>query len=85
LPTDLPLRLDEDGRHVYVQGQLTIPSPIDRVDTRTGERELWLKLSPPDPAGVFTVDRVRLSADGTAYCYSIRRSIAGLVSVDGLR
>ena len=84
LASDLPLRFDANGRDLYVQAQRTIPSPIYRVDSQTGERELWAELSPPDPAGVFTVDRLRISEDGRAYCYSVRRSISRLVVIDGL-
>jgi hypothetical protein len=84
LPADLPLQFDRDGAHVYVQTGQTIPSPIYRVDTGTGERTLWRELSPRDAAGVFAVDRVRVSADGTAYIYSIRRIVSSLQLVAGL-
>jgi hypothetical protein len=84
LPGDLPLRFDRDGRHVYVQAAMTVPSPIYRVDTLSGERSLWCELAPADPAGVFIVDRVLLSGDGAGYAYSIRRYITQLVAVSGL-
>jgi hypothetical protein len=84
LPTDLPLRFDRDGGHVYVQSGQTIPSPIYRVDSVTGERTLWRELSPRDAAGVFAVDRVRMSADGNAYIYSIRRIVSSLQLITGL-
>ena len=83
LPTDLPLQFDRDGRHLYVQAAMGIPSPIVRVDTATGERTPWLELSPLDPAGVVNVDRVQVSADGKAYIYSIRRHVSWLVLVEG--
>jgi hypothetical protein len=85
LASDLPIAMDRDGQHLYVQATRNVPSRIDRVDTLTGERERWLELSPLDPAGVFTVDRLFMSADGKAYCYSIRRIISRLVVVDGLQ
>jgi hypothetical protein len=85
LEGDLPLRIDRDGQHLYVQARRTTPSPIDRIDMETGERVRWAELSPPDPAGVFLVDRVRVSADGRAYCYGIRRGISRLVVIDGLQ
>jgi hypothetical protein len=84
LATDLPLRLDRDGRHVYVQAAMTIPSPVYRVDMRTGERTLWLELAPRDRAGVFIVDRLRMADDGSAYIYSIRRNLSRLMLVEGL-
>jgi hypothetical protein len=82
--TDLPLQFDRDGGHIYVQAGQTIPSPVYQVDIVTGERTLWLELSPGDAAGVFAVDRVRISADGGAYIYSIRREVSSLEIVDGL-
>ncbi|MEZ4387428.1 MAG: protein kinase [Candidatus Krumholzibacteriia bacterium] len=85
LPTDLPIGLDRDGRHLYVQVAQTIPSPIYRVDTVSGERTLQAELSPRDPAGVSVIDRVSISEDGRAYVYSIRRIVSGLELVDGLR
>ncbi len=41
---DLPLRMDQDGRHLYVQVALSIPSAVYRVDTVSGERTLWRTL-----------------------------------------
>lgn len=84
LPTDLPARFDRDGRYIYVQARQSIPSPIYRVDTVTGERTMWRELSPRDAAGVFTVDYLRLSADGTSYIYSTRRVISSLQVIAGL-
>jgi serine/threonine protein kinase len=80
---DLPLRFDRDGVHVYVQARGTMPAQIFRVDTTTGERDLWLELSPLDPAGVSTVDRIFIAADGSSYVYSIRRQISQLQIIDG--
>ena len=84
LATDLPLRFNLDGRYIFVQAALTVPSPLVRIDITTGKRTPWCELSPRDQAGVFTVDRVRISADGTSYTYSIRRYISRLALVDGL-
>ncbi|MBE0566483.1 MAG: protein kinase [Krumholzibacteria bacterium] len=85
LPTDLPLGLDSDGRHLFVQVARTLPSPILRIDLESGERTLLAALSPRDPGGVSVVDRVRISDDGDAYVYSIRRVVSELNLVEGLR
>jgi hypothetical protein len=81
---DLPLRWAEDGRHVFVQAERTVPSPIYRIDLETGEREPWVDLAPPDPAGIFKVDRVQISADGLVQVYSTRRTLSGLIILEGL-
>ena len=83
-PSDLPLRFDGDGRHLFVQASSAVPAPIVRIDLETGERTLWRELSPIDPAGVFVVDKVQVSADGAAHVYSNRRIISWLVLVEGL-
>ena len=81
---DLPLRFDRDGVHLYVQSATAVPTPIMLVDTVTGERTSWRQLSPLDAAGVFTLDFVQISADGSAYAYSIRRVVSNLQLVEGL-
>jgi hypothetical protein len=81
---DLPLRWAEGGRHVFVQAERTVPSPIYRIDLESGERQLWTDLAPPDPAGIFKVDRVQLSADGMFQIYSNRRSLSNLIIIEGL-
>ena len=85
LATDLPLRFEVDGRHLFVQAASGVPCPIVRVDTRTGERTLWRELSPLDPAGVAAVDKVGISADGAAHMYSNKRVISRLVLSEGFR
>ena len=84
-PDDLPLRFDLDGVHLYVQASSAVPAPIVRINTETGERALWRELSPIDPAGVFVVDFVSLSADGAAHAYSTRRVISRLSLMEGLK
>jgi hypothetical protein len=55
------------------------------TDVATGERQPWLELTPPDPAGVQSIGPVHMSADGKAYVYSYRRKLDQLFVVDGLR
>ena len=81
---DLPLRFDGDAMHLYVQASSAVPAPIVRVNIVTGKRTLWRELSPIDPAGVFVVDYVTLSADGAAHAYSNRRVISRLLLMEGL-
>ena len=84
-PGDLVLGFAEDAEHIYVQGATAIPSPIFKVNIKTGTRELWLELAPADAAGVFTVDRVRITPDGRSYIYSNKREVSSLTYVNGLQ
>ena len=40
-----------------------------RVDVATGNRELWKRLAPPDPAGVEGVSRILMTPDASGYVY----------------
>jgi serine/threonine protein kinase len=84
LETDLPLRFETNGRYLFVQAAHAVPCPIIRIDTQTGERTLWRELSPLDPAGVSAVDKVSISADGSAHMYSNKRIISQLILTEGL-
>ncbi len=55
------------------------------LDIRTGKKELWKELMPPDPAGVMTVSPVNVTPDWKSYAYSYQRSLADLYVVEGLR
>jgi hypothetical protein len=81
---DLPLGWAGGENHVFVQAERTVPSPIYRIDLESGERELWTDLAPPDPAGIFKVDRVQLSTDGMFQIYSNRRTLSSLIILQGL-
>ncbi len=62
------------GGRLFVQSRAALPARVERVDVATGERQPWLELTPPDPAGVQSIGPVHLSADGKAYVYSIAAS-----------
>jgi hypothetical protein len=54
------------------------------VHLATGERTLWRELVPTDRVGVNSLDRVRISAEGDAHVYSVRRTLSQLVVIEGL-
>ena len=63
----------------------TIPADVTRVDIRSGRRELWKQIVPPDAAGVQSIPVIRFSADGKSYAYSIFRILSDLYVVDQLK
>ena len=60
-------------------------SAIERLDLSSGQRQLWKRLAPPDPIGVYGVPRALLSADGRHYLYAYVRLLDALYLVDGLK
>ena len=62
-----------------------MPARIARLDPRTGRKQPWKVLQPPDVTGVFSVHDVVLAPDGGAYFYDYHRFLGKLYVVDGLR
>ena len=83
-PDDFPIRFDESGQFLYVLRFGGVPSPVFKLELATGERTLSGQLAPSDPAGVFDVDKLFMTADGSAYVYSYRRFLSDLFVVEGL-
>jgi Tol biopolymer transport system component len=84
-PGELPLTWTTPASLLVVSRLGVLPTKIFRLDTVTGRRELVRELTPLDPAGVFSIDPVRMTRDGRSYVYSYRRLLSDLFLVEGLR
>ena len=62
-----------------------LPVRVVKLDVATGRREPWLALAPPDPAGVWGISDIQLSADGRGYVYTYQRVLGDLYLAEGLR
>jgi dipeptidyl aminopeptidase/acylaminoacyl peptidase len=60
------------------------PTRIMRVDPRTGQREPWRNLEPPEKSGIVGVGNIALTPDGKAYAYNYARQLSDLYVVAGL-
>ena len=79
-----PVQWSADGAAVYFRREGGIPLPVLRVDVRTGHKEAWKELYPPDPAGVVWMDPL-VTPDGSAYVYTYHRLLNDLYLVEGLK
>ena len=77
---DQLIRWDRDGS-VLVFRNSEIPATVERVDVKTGKRDLVRKIVPVDPTGVLNVRSVVLSEDGGAHAYTFRRMLSHLFLV----
>jgi len=73
------------SRSVYVYKRGLYPARIFLLDVRTGTRELWKELTPPDPAGITNVAPPAIAADGKTYAYSYNRILSDLFLAEGLK
>jgi Tol biopolymer transport system component len=84
-PDDRPVGWSDDGAALWVFQRGQVPAVVHRVDLRSGVRQPWKTLIPPDPAGVFSINDVRVAPRGDAYFYSYRRTVSELYLAAGLR
>ena len=88
VPTDADvLRWSADGRYLFVRERAAgLPARIQRLNLKTGKREPWKELRPPDPTGVEGDSvSVFLTPDGRSYLYTYRRELSDLYLVEGLK
>ena len=74
-----------DGASIWVFQRGQVPAIVHRLDLRDGGRRPWKTLVPPDPAGVYSINDVRITPRGDAYFYSYRRTVSELYLAGGLR
>ncbi len=85
---DQPLQWSRDGRFLYVADRSegrTSSQKVYRVELATGSRVHWKALGPSDSVGVDDIQRVVMTPDAGAYCYSYLRRLGDLLLVEGLR
>jgi eukaryotic-like serine/threonine-protein kinase len=74
----------EDGT-LYIRDMKRSPvARIFRLDPKTGRRELWRELGPPEMSGVVGVGNIALAVGGQAYAYNYARQLSDLYVVAGL-
>ncbi|HEY1434381.1 MAG TPA: hypothetical protein VGG65_03345, partial [Thermoanaerobaculia bacterium] len=84
-PVDTPLRWTADGKSIFVYRPSASPLRVELVDVETGHRTLWKEIRPTDASGVDQVGPIVISADGSSYVYSYRRSLEELYLATGMK
>jgi WD40-like Beta Propeller Repeat len=84
-PDDIWIRWSADGRAAYVYHDEKTSATVFRLDVGTGKRERFATLAPGDPAGVTSIHRLRMTADGKNFAYSYFREQSDLFLVQGAR
>jgi hypothetical protein len=84
-PGDRPASWSADGKSLWVFRRGEVPAQLVSVDVASGRRSVWRTIEPPDAAGVFSIDEVKVTPSGSAYFYSYSRTLSELYAVRGLR
>ena len=80
-----PYSWSADGTLLYVMSRGSLPAKVYRVNWKTGQRDLWKEVAPPDAAGVPDISAPVITPDGLSYAYSYRQTLSQLHLVEGLK
>jgi Tol biopolymer transport system component len=81
---DRPVAFSDDGRSLWIFRRGEVPAQVVKLDTASGERQIWKTLVPVDVAGVYSITELSITPDGRAYFYSYRRLLSQLYVVRGI-
>jgi len=81
--SEVPIQWDDSGTKLYIWGR-TFPAHIFLLDLKTGSRQPWTTLVPPDTAGVL-YGNIVMTPDGKTSVYRYRRAMTTLYLADGLK
>jgi eukaryotic-like serine/threonine-protein kinase len=82
---EVPIQWSADAASLFVYRPTALPARVYKVNLATGARELWKEFTPTDPAGVYKIAPISITADGSAYAYDALRMLSDLYVVDGLK
>jgi hypothetical protein len=80
---EVPIQWDDSGTKLYIWDR-TFPAHIFLLDLKTGSRQPWTTLVPPDTAGVL-YGNIVMTPDGKTSVYRYRRAMTTLYLADGLK
>jgi len=82
---DLPARWSSDPKRLYVYDPGEVPGHICALDIESGRREVVVEIQPRDSAGVYGLEDVGITPDGSSYAYHYTQYLSDLYLVNGLR
>jgi Tol biopolymer transport system component len=82
---DRPVAWSDDGFFLWVFRRNEMPGEILRLDLRTGQRDVWKTLNPPDADGIYSIIDAQITPAGHAYAYTYTRLLSQLYLVQGLK
>jgi serine/threonine protein kinase/sugar lactone lactonase YvrE len=84
-PEDIWITWTADGKSAYVFHDAKSSAPVYRIQLATGKRELVTTINVADPAGVTSMQAVRMTPDGKSYVYSYSREQSDLFVTQGVK
>ncbi len=82
---DTILGWSQDGNSIYAAQNARLPVKIFKVNSISGQRELVKEITALNAAGLFSVDSLRITADGKAYAYGYSNYLSQLFLADELK
>ena len=74
-----------DSASLYVWNRNRIPAALERLDLKTGHRQVVAQVAPSDPAGIQGIQGLLVSDDGKTLAYNVKRMLSQLYLIKGLK
>jgi eukaryotic-like serine/threonine-protein kinase len=84
-PGEVVNGIGSDGRTLFVSQRGELPQKVFRLNSVTGQRQIWKEIGPADRAGVDDIPRPSVYQDGKAYIYGYERNLSELYLFKGLK
>jgi eukaryotic-like serine/threonine-protein kinase len=81
---DVVIRWEKDGHSVVVSNGL-LPTRVERVDLRSGQRDLIRTIAPTDVPGALNTGGLTIGDDPNVYAYYINQELSRLFLITGAR
>jgi hypothetical protein len=78
------IRWEKDGRSIVVSSGL-LPTRVERVDVRSGQRDLLRTIALTDVPGALNTGGLTISDDPNVYAYYINQELSRLFLITGAR
>jgi Tol biopolymer transport system component len=84
-PHDVLAGWGADSQSIYVYPlESDLPAPIDAIDLRSGRRQPFKEITPPDSQAFGGIERVIVTPGGKAYAYQYGQYLCILYVIEGL-
>jgi hypothetical protein len=81
---DVVIRWEKDGRSIVVSNGL-LPTRVERVDVRSGQRDLLRTIAPTDVPGALNTAGLTIGDDPNVYAYYINQELSRLFLITGAK
>ena len=84
-PGEVPIRWSNSPEWLFIANPTQIPTKVYHININSGQKDLWMSLSPQDRTGLDSISSLQMSSDGKSYAYSYERFLSDLYLTNSVK